>query len=340
MKVGVFGAGAIGGSLGVRISAAGVPVRMVARPSLVSVADELVVFDRQERPHRPGEAFVLDESPEILHDVDVCLVTVKSRATEEAARILAEVLPDRCVVVSFQNGLRNPERLERYLKQDVVPGMVTYNVVRPETAVFRQATTGPIVVGRREGQSGLWMNELAAALARTGDRLEQRQDVYEVQAGKLLLNLNNMVCTVTGVPIATSVRSRTLRWCFSALMREGLGAMKRAGIEPRPVVGLPPWLLARLLNLPDAIVLRFARSIVDIDPEAKSSTLQDLEAGKPTEVDDLSGEIVRIARRAGVDAPRNALAVEAVHELEAAPAPRPYWSPEKLAQRLAALKIT
>ncbi len=336
MKVGVFGAGALGGSLGVRISAAGLPVRMVARRSLVAVADDLVVFDRREQPHRPGPGFVLDEDPEILCDVDVCLVTVKSRATEEAARSLSGVLPDRCIVVSFQNGLRNPERLGRHLEQDVVPGMVTYNVVRPEPAVFRQATTGPLVVGRREGQAGQWLRELASALARTGDRLDLRDDVYGVQAGKLLLNLNNMVCAITGVPIAASVRSRTLRGCFSALMREGLDVMKQADIEPRPVVGLPPWVLARLLNLPDAIVLTFARSIVDIDPRAKSSTLQDLEAGKPTEVDDLSGEIVRIARRIGIDAPRNAVAVEAVHELEAAADPRPFWPAEKLAERLAA----
>ncbi len=336
MRVGVFGAGAIGGSLGVRLSAAGVPVHMVARPSLVAIADDLVLFDRRERPQRPGPDLLVDEDPEILRDVDVCLVTVKSRATEEAARSLAGVLPDRCIVVSFQNGLRNPERLGRHLELDVVPGMVTYNVVRPEPAVFRQATTGPLVVGRREGPVGEWLSELAAAFARTGDRLELRGDVYRVQAGKLLLNLNNMVCAITGVPIAASVRNRTLRWCFSALMREGLSVMKRAGIQPRPVVGLPPWVLARLLNLPDAIVLRFARSIVDIDPGARSSTLQDLEAGKPTEVDDLSGEIVRIARRIGVDAPRNALAVEAVHELEAASDPRPFWSPEKLAGRLAA----
>lgn len=332
--VGVFGAGAIGGSLGVRISAAGLPVAMVARPSLVEVADSLVAYDRRDRAYRPGPDLVVDEDPRVLSNVDVCLVTVKSRATEDAARILAEVLPERAIVVSLQNGLQNPARLRRHLEQPVSPGMVTYNVVRPEPAVFRQATTGPIVVGPLEGDGRAWLEALGRALEASGDRFRIRADVEGVQAGKLLLNLNNAICAVTGVPIAESVRSRTLRRCFSAIMREGLEVMRAAGLRPLTVVGLPPGAIARLLTLPDAIVLRVAKTMVDIDPRAKSSTLQDLEAGKPTEIDDLCGEIVHLAEEAGVDAPKNRLLVEAIHALEEAPAPTPFWSPATLAARL------
>ena len=333
-RVGIFGAGAIGGSLGVRISAAGLPVAMVARASLVSVADALVAYDRKGHAYRPGSSFVVDEDPSVLRDVDVCLVTVKSRATEDAARTLAEVLPARAIVVSFQNGLRNPERLRRHLPHPVSPGMVTYNVVRPEPAVFRQATTGPLVVGPLEGEGGAWLQALGRALEASGDRFEVRSDIEGVQAGKLLLNLNNAICAITGVPIAESIKSRTLRRCFSALMREGLDVMRRAGLHPLRVVGLPPGAIARLLTLPDAIVLRVARSMVDIDPRAKSSTLQDLEAGKPTEIDDLCGEIVHLAQRARIDAPKNRLLVDAIHALERAPAPTPFWSPKTLAARL------
>ena len=58
----------------------------------------------------------------------------------------------------------------------------------------------------------------------------------------------------------------------------------------------------------------------------------------PTEVDDLSGEILRLAERGGMKAPLNTLVVDAVHQLEAAPLPKPFWAPEKLAERLAALR--
>ena len=336
MKVGVFGAGAIGASLGIKLSSAGVPVAMVARRALVDLSHELVVYGRKDQTFRPGRDFVVSEDPAVLGEVDLCLVAVKSRDTETAAQTLADVLRPDAVVVSMQNGLRNPARLGRHLDQEIVPGMISYNVVRPETAVFRQATKGPIVCGRStSGRHDETLEALRDAMGRAGDELELREDIEDVQAGKLLLNLNNVVCAVTGVPIAASVRSKTLRWCFSELIKEGIDVLRGAGYRPKPVVGLPPWLIARALNLPNAIILRVAKSMVDIDPQAKSSTLQDLEAGKPTEVDDLSGEIVALAASQGMRAPANAVVTQAVHELEKAASPKPFWSPEQLARALA-----
>jgi 2-dehydropantoate 2-reductase len=333
MNIGVFGAGAIGASLGIRLSAAGVPVRMVARKTLCEVADALVVHTIDGRRLRPGLDFVLDEDPSVLHDVDVCLVTVKSRDTSAAARTLGDVLPEHATVVSFQNGLRNPGRLRAQLGDRISGGMVSYNVVRPEAAVFQQATKGPLVAGRLPGAHGEALEKLAAAFEAGGDHLALRDDIEHVMAGKLLLNLNNGVCAVTGVTISESVRNRTLRRCFAALIREGITVMRRAGLRPRSIVGLSPSVIARLLALPDAIVLRAAKSLVAIDPRAKSSTLQDLDAGKPTEIDDICGEIVRLAEEHGTTAPANRTVVEGVHALEQQETKR-WWTPDKLLQRV------
>jgi 2-dehydropantoate 2-reductase len=332
VKVGVFGAGAIGASLGIRLSAAGVAVRMVARKSLCDVADDLVLRTIEGKVLRPGDDLVVDEDPACLQDVEACLVTVKSRDTVTAGATLAEVLPPHAVVVSFQNGLRNPERLRAGLRNPVSGGMVSYNVVRPSLAQFRQATRGPLIAGTLPGAAGATLRELSAALP---EGITLRDDIENVMAGKLLLNLNNGICAVTGVTIAESVRNRTLRGCFAALMREGLSVMAAAGLHPRSIVGVSPAIIARLLTLPNFIVLRVAKSMVAIDPQAKSSTLQDLEAGKPTEIDDLCGEITHLAHEHGAAAGRNALVVDAVHELEAQDT-KSYWSPHKLAQRLGA----
>jgi 2-dehydropantoate 2-reductase len=335
MKVGVFGAGAIGASLGIRLSAAGVPVRMLARPSLCQVADDLVLHTIEGRRVRPGPDLVLGADPTVLHDVDMCLVTVKSRDTIGAARTLLDVLPGHATVVSFQNGLRNPDRLRAELGPRVSGGMVSYNVVRPQPAVFRQATKGPLVAGRLPGARGDDLRRLADAFEAGGDHLALRDDIEHVMAGKLLLNLNNGVCAVTGVTIAESVRSRTLRRCFALLIREGIAVMRRAGLRPRSIVGLSPSVIGRLLGLPDAIVLRAAKSLVAIDPQAKSSTLQDLEAGKPTEIDDICGEIVRLADEHGGRARCNRTIVDGVHALEQQDDKR-WWSPEELLRRLSA----
>jgi 2-dehydropantoate 2-reductase len=331
MNVGVFGAGAIGGSLGIKLSAVGVPVAMVIRPSWDAPRENLVVRDLQGHAFRPGDDLRLDADPAVLGDADVCLVAVKSQHTEEAGRALAGVLPEHTVVVSFQNGLRNPDRLRRLLPhQTVVGGMVSYNVVRTTSAQFRQATSGPLVVGTALGSAAAHLQALQRAFDRAGESMILRSDIVDVQAGKLLLNLNNGVCAVTGLTIAESVRSRVLRKCLSRLILEGKRVLEGAGLRPRAVVGLSPGWIARLLPLPDAIVLRAARSIVSIDPEARSSTLQDLLRGRPTEIDDLCGEIVHVAVEHGGSAPLNQVIVDAVRQLERSSPPLPFWSPERL----------
>jgi 2-dehydropantoate 2-reductase len=338
VKLGVYGAGAIGGFLGVRLSCAGVPVTLVGRPALAAAhaTAPLVAHALDGAAHRAAADLVVATDPTALADVDVCLVTVKSRDSDDAGRTLAPILRPEAIVVSFQNGLRNPERLRAHLDQTVVAGMVGYNVLREGAGGFRQATRGPLVAARGDGETATRMRALADAFQRAGDRCELHDRVENVIAGKLLLNLNNGVCAVTGSTIAESLRSRTMRWCFARLMREGLAVMRAAGLRPTSVIGIPPGVIARLLSLPDAIVLRVARSLVAIDPRAKSSTLQDLEAGKPTEIDDLSGEIVRLAAGAGgiATAPANRAIVEAVHALESGARPLSFWSPERLRERL------
>ncbi|MBL4685297.1 MAG: 2-dehydropantoate 2-reductase [Nannocystaceae bacterium] len=333
MKVGIFWAGAIGASVGIRLSAAGVPVAMVARPSLIAVRETLVSQGLDGQTYRPGDNLVVDEDPAILGDVDLCLVTVKSRHTHEAAATLANALPPTAAVLSLQNGLRNPERLRAALDHPVAGGMVSYNVVRPEPGAFVQATKGPILVGPLDGAAGDALAQLTAAARSVGIPLQVRPDIDEVMAGKLLLNLNNGICAVTGVTIANSIRSRVLRRCFAALMLEGLGVLRASGLRPRSIVGLPPGVIARLLALPDAIVLRVAKSLVAVDPAAKSSTLQDLEAGKPTEIDDLCGEIVGRGADTGTPAHANAVVTNAVHALEAERTPS-FWSAERLLEAL------
>jgi len=246
---------------------------------------------------------------------------------------------DETAVVSvFVEGFRNPARLREVLQQTVVPGMVSFNVLREGAGGFRQATSGPIVTGPGEGPAAARMKELAAAFVRAGEKFELRKRVGDVMCGKLLLNLINGVCAVTGMTIAEAVRSRVVRWSFAQLMREGLKVMHAAGLRPATVIGMPPGAIARLLALPDAIVLRVAKKLVSIDPRAKSSTLQDLEAGKATEIDDLSGEIVRLAAKSGKSAPKNRIIVDVVHSLEIAAPPLPFLTPAELRDRIAAAR--
>jgi 2-dehydropantoate 2-reductase len=350
LQVGVLGAGAIGGYLGIRLSAAGAAVTLVGRRELVERRERLHAVTLEGAEIRPSAGLEVTDDPAALARAEVVLVTVKSLATAGAAAIAERHAPTDATVVSFQNGLRNADVLRKALGARVVAGMVTFNVLREDDgARFRQATRGPLVAGvdQRSGRgarpstsasaAGLHaerMRALTERFAAAGLPLQLHPAIDDVLAGKLLLNLNNGVCAATGLPIAASLRSRDARWCLSRCMLEGLAALRSEGYRPRSVIGLPPAIIARALRLPDAILLRVAKKLVSADPGARSSTLQDLDAGKPTEIDELNGAIAALARAQGRPAPANATIAELVHALEGHAPPLQFVTPAELRRRI------
>lgn len=314
MRVGIYGAGAIGGYVGVKLSAAGLPVVMIAREELVRRAGELECTDVRGAATRPRSDLAVSADARELAGVDLCLVTVKSSDTEAAARALDDVLSADCAVVSLQNGLGNARVLRQRLgAREVAGGVVTFNVTREGPARFRQSTSGTILIGPTSRSIAL-----ARALAARGEHAEVRADIEDVMAGKLLLNLNNGVCAATGLGIAASLRDRDARWVFSRCITEGVRALRAAGLRPARVAALGPRTIARVMALPDAIVHRLARVLIRVDESARSSTLQDLERGRRTEIDELNGAIVRLAEERGGRAPANAEVTRLVRELERA----------------------
>lgn len=312
VKVGVYGAGAIGGYLGVRLSGAGIDVKLLGREVLVGAQRDAGGLEAvSPEATRKCELEVVTD-PAKLADVDLCLVTVKTAALETAARELQAHLRPEAVVVPLQNGLFASERLtEGGLTRPQAPGLVVFNVVWSGSR-FTRMTSGPIAIkaGRPE------IEALAQAFRSSGEAFVAAKDIRALQMGKLLLNLNNGVCAATGLPLRSFLEHRSGRRAFAACIEEGLRVAKRAGRSVAGFGKLDPRLVLRVLPLPDALFFRIAKAMLTIDPAAKTSTLQDLERGRKTEVDALHGAIVALASAAGTEAPRNTWVVEKVHRLE------------------------
>lgn len=324
--IGVVGPGAIGGLFALRLAAAGEAVRVVGRSDTTARLARLQVTLPDGRALRAPAGLEAGDDPRRLADVGLCLVAVQSAATAAVAAELAAVLPPDAVVVSLQNGLRNVERLRDAAPgAAVAQGIVAFNVARPGADRLMQASEGPLYLEQLVGEPGARLAALREALAVTGLSVRVRADIERVAAAKLLINLNNGVGAATGLGIVDTLRDQDARRCFAACVREGHRVLKAAGLRPGHLYGVPASLLGGLLALPDWIVLPLARRLTRMDPAARSSTLQALERGRPTELDDLNGDIVRRARAAGVEAPANAVICAAVraHERRVAAGLRP-----------------
>ena len=295
-RIAVFGAGAIGCWVGGMLAAGGADVTLIGRARVLDeLAGGLRVSDLDG-----GDRRVTVRIASAVGDADLVLVTVKSAATRDAATALAHVT---CPVLSLQNGVRNVETLRARLPR-VLAGMVPFNVVRRAPGTYHRASAGTIMVD-------------PAAAPLLPMHVEARSDMPAVQWSKLLMNLNNAINALSDLPLAEELAQRAYRRCLAAAQREALALVRAARIELARVTPLPPAWLPSLLELPDRIFRVLARRVVAIDPLARSSMWEDLEAKRPTEIDYIQGEIIALAERLHRTAPINAALVALVRAAEA-----------------------
>lgn len=334
-SVGIMGAGSVGLYLGGCLQVAGTSVVYVGRPGMMSVVQTygLRLTDYLGR----DQSVAVDDlnvatQVSALADCDLVLVTVKSAATADVAIELARHLKPGALVISFQNGVRNADVLRAAMPaQTVLAGMVPFNVLNCGEGRFHQGSFGALDVAAHEG-----LSIYRDAFTRAGLALNAQADMPAVLWGKLLLNLNNAINALSNLPLKTELSQRDYRRCLSLAQRETLALYKLAGIEPMQLTALPPQVLARLLTVPDWLFKRLAQRMLAMDPLARSSMWEDLQAGRRTEVDWIQGEVMTLAATLGRKAPVNACLLQLIRDAEQAGAERRSWSGTELLARLRA----
>jgi 2-dehydropantoate 2-reductase len=315
LQIAILGAGSIGCYVGGCLASAGGTVTLIGRERVLKgIRDNgLTVSDYKSRKnHVPSGKLTLSDDASACTGADVILVCVKSAATEEAAvQVQAHVKQD-AAIVSFQNGIDNAQRLRATLPGvNVLSGMVPFNVIDRGNGAFHQGSAGDLEV-----EAGVLPDGVAALFSACHLPLLRPADMAAVRWGKLLLNLNNPVNALSGIPLREELSQRDFRRCLALAQREALQLMKACNITPAKVTPLPPAWLPTLLNTPDWLFTRAAKRMLAIDPLARSSMWEDLQLGRPTEIDWINGEVLELAKRCGKQAPVNAMLVKLIRDAE------------------------
>jgi len=178
---------------------------------------------------------------------------------------------------------------------------VPFNVAELGPGRLHRGTVGAVAA-----QDDPATRALQPLFERAGFALELHADLRPLQWGKLLINLNNPVNALSGLPLRAQLLDRGYRQCFAALQAEALQVLQAAGIVPAQVTPLPPQRLPMLLRLPTFVFRAVAARMLRIDAKARSSMADDLALGRTTEIDALCGEVLRLAQAHGMTAPLNA----------------------------------
>lgn len=323
--IAIAGAGAVGGFVGALLAAAGRRVVLLGRDEAMRQLTEtglrvtdLTGLDRTVAP----TTFAATGDPAALAGSGLILVAVKSGATAEMAELISRHAPADAIVVSLQNGISGIRILREALPGRIVlAGVVPFSVTRLGPAHFHRGSAGSLLI-----EAG--RPEVTAALSVPGLAVAEEPRIEAVQWGKLLINLNNALNALSGLPLRDELMSRAWRRLLAAQIDEALAVLEVAGILAKAPLPVPVGLLPALLRLPTPLFALIARRMLPMDPKARSSMWDDLNRRRPTEIDALQGEVLALAERYEVPAPVVAEVASLVKRAEAAGAGPPGLEPD------------
>jgi len=323
LKIAVLGAGSIGCYLGGLLVHAGEAVTFIGRgryqAAIAKHGLRLTHFEREPIALEAGRIdFRIDAeaAAQALAEADIVALCTKSQDTEAAAAQIKAHCKADTLVISFQNGVRNPETLKAVLPpENILAAIVPFNVTPVGDGAFHCGTAGDLII---EASHDARLTQLKIAFEIAGQGVKLSENVIGDQWAKMIVNLNNGLNTLSGGTLRAGLLQRDYRRALALLVQEGLSVARARGIEVGSFNGRNPDSLLKVLGLPNFAYRILMQFVVKIDAKARSSMLDDLEAGRGSEVDYLQGEIVRQATAANMSAPYNAAALAAVNAAFAA----------------------
>jgi 2-dehydropantoate 2-reductase len=284
MKIGIVGAGAIGLTLAAALAKVHDVLLLARRPAVAELLarEGIVVAGESELKHVPVHATT---DPARFADRDAVIVAVKAYATADALAPLRGVLPRHALVASVQNGIDNAALARDALPENrVIAGSTMQGAIGLGDGRVRVINRGATTFARDDRATPTSF-DLAHAFLAAGLEARVADDVDAVLWRKLVVNaainpLGALAARTNGA-VATDPDLAPLAQILAVEAAEVAAA---EGVD----VG-DPW----------PSVEAAARA----SAANRNSMLQDLDAGRPTEIDAISGAILRRARAHGIAAP-------------------------------------
>jgi len=299
LRIVVMGAGAVGSWLGALLCQAGHHVTLVGRPTHVEAVmrNGLHISGETNLHVQPDATSRAVEAP----SADVLLLTVKAYDTAAALHEALPLIGPQTRVVSVQNGLGNIETLTEVLDdRQVFAATTTHGVSYEGPGRVRHAGRGYFRLGSC-GNQHAQADALGSMFAASGLEVDVTPHIFGEVWAKVIVNVAiNPLTAITGLRNGALLSEPYLT---EVMLRAAEEAVDVARAEGAP--------------LPEDDLIERARVTARLTASNKSSMLQDITRGKPTEIDSICGQIIRRGRDLAIDTPTNLTLWAAVKGIEA-----------------------
>lgn len=329
MRIGVVGAGAVGGAIAALLSRVGHEVEVTARGAhLEAIQEHGIILSGAWGDYRAQ----VDAAEELTRGVELVIIATKAQDAPAAIRDNISVLRGIPLVV-IQNGLDSMANAKAASpRSDIVGGLATFASSYLSPGAINVTAAGPLYLGVTAPDSDVPARYAARILAEALPT-STVANFAGAQWTKLIINMVNALPAITGLSVQEVLKDAALKRILTTSMQECVrtGLASRVHFETlqglthrrlRWFAAMPQWAAA---SLPALMAKRMGAT------PNPGSTLQSIKRGQVTEIDYLNGAVVRAAQAIGRRAPVNAQLVRLVHEVERTKA---FLTPAEVARRV------
>jgi len=288
MRIAIMGTGDLGSRYGGALALAGEDVTFIARSQLERIRSEGLTLTVQAlgrillpnaRGKLEGEIInfpvKVTRKPSEVEPVDLLFFSVKTYDLEEAAVQAKPLVGADTVVLPVQNGIGISEKLFNYFGEGSVIGGIQY----PDRIMF----------GELDGSRTPRIDEIVEVFLNAGINAQVRDNILvDLWEKFITICATGGAMAVVRLPLGAALACPETKALFRGVMNEAYAIAKGKGV---PVSE----------NIVDSVI----EYLESLPPSIKGSQLQDVEAGRRLELDDLNGAAVRLGRELDIPTPLN-----------------------------------
>ncbi len=303
MKILVYGTGGVGGYYGISLEEAGHDVTFLARGKhLETMQKDGLKLKSIDGDYTIDKPIVTDNVDSLSSDFDLILLGVKSWQVTEAVKVIKPILNDKTVILPLQNGVNNIEDLLEIIdSKHVLAGFCKIYAKIEGYGVINHFGHPP------ELQFGELDNTLSERVKWMKSEFEKARFKTTVPKD-IIANIWKkfmFICTVSGLGALTRVSI--------GRMYEHEATRKLLQVEVQEIYDIA---LAKGVNFPEDMVEQTMKFISKQPYESTASTQRDIMAGRPSELDNFNGYIVRAGKQLGIATPTHEFVYSCLLPLE------------------------